>query len=351
VASGDAERLEAFIGSAKAGGVADAFIVDLLKQNGWSERRIYRAFSSYYERALGVAVPGRGERVEYANDAFMYLLAFLALTAWAFSLGYLFDALIDRWFPSSLDASYFAQSFRETVAGELATIIIAFPLFFFVSRSIIRGIAARPEAADSGVRKWLTYLALVVTAVALIGDGIWFLYAFLTGDLTIRFVLKALVLFAIAGAIFSYYLSTVRGPAVAGLRDRSYGAAAGGVVAIALVIGFLGIGTPQFERELAFDAARVADLRALATGLHDNFGTAEQPARPVTAPRSFAPAEISSADTTDPETHKGFEYRVLGGPFYELCATFDESDTDAADEPFTHPPGRTCFKLDIRKDY
>jgi len=72
----DSERLEAFIAAAKARGVSDEFAVALLRQNGWSERRIYQAFSTYYERVLGTPLPSRGGRVEYAGEAFLYLLAF-----------------------------------------------------------------------------------------------------------------------------------------------------------------------------------------------------------------------------------------------------------------------------------
>jgi len=80
--SGDAERLDDFIAAAKARGVSDEFAVTLLKQNGWSERRIYAAFSAYYERQLGAPVPSRGARLEYASEAFLYLLAFISLSFW-----------------------------------------------------------------------------------------------------------------------------------------------------------------------------------------------------------------------------------------------------------------------------
>jgi len=47
------DDLSGFIQAAKdRGGVADAFIVELLRQKGWAERHVYRAFSKYYAQTL-----------------------------------------------------------------------------------------------------------------------------------------------------------------------------------------------------------------------------------------------------------------------------------------------------------
>lgn len=58
----------------------------------------------------------------------------------------------------------------------------------------------------SRVRKWLTYLTLVITACTLIGDAIGLVYNFLSGDLTTRLALKLMVIAAIAGVIFVYFI-------------------------------------------------------------------------------------------------------------------------------------------------
>lgn len=72
---------------AKAQGVADEFIVALLKNTGWSERRIFATFIEYYEATLGEPVPSRGGPIEYARDAFFYLLTFITLGWWTIALG------------------------------------------------------------------------------------------------------------------------------------------------------------------------------------------------------------------------------------------------------------------------
>jgi hypothetical protein len=339
---GERERLGAFIDAAKARNVADDFIVALLKHKGWSERRIYTAFAAHYERALGAPLPERGARIEYASDAFLYLLAFISLGSWAFAAGYVFDALIDRRIPSGLDSPYAAASFRSEVAGELATIIVALPIFAWVSRTISSGIARRPERADSGVRKWLTYIALVVTAMCLIGDGIWFLTTFLTGDLSLRFVLKTVVLLVLAGSIFTYYLSAVRGDAVAPRRDRAYAALGLALGCLALALGFFDFGTPAHARAVALDDRRVSDLVTIGERIHNDWRQKHRKA----APPNLGGLDILPDDLVDPETRIPYEYHALKGTTFQLCASFAQSEVPPSNPSYKHGAGRTCFTRD-----
>jgi hypothetical protein len=207
-----ADPLGGFIQTAKERGLPDDALVPLLKQNGWSERRVYRSLSSYYAAALGVAPPSRGGRGVDARDAFLYLLNFITLGFWVVALGELFTILIDRRFPDPATANY-GPDLLHQIAWQLATIIVAFPCFVIIVRLIAGEIARRPEAADSGIRAWLTYIALVVAAVSVLTDAIWVLDAFLTGALTIRFVLDSVVVIGLGSGVFTYYLATLRQPA------------------------------------------------------------------------------------------------------------------------------------------
>ena len=209
-----ASDLDAFVGVAKTKGVPDDALVPLLRQNGWSERRVYRALTDYYGSSLGIAPPSRSGPAENARDGFAYLVLFMTLGTWATALGQIFYNLIDRKFADrAYDYPYYAsQSFFHEMAWQLAALIVAFPVFFFVQRSIEQHLKARPESADSGVRKWLTYIALVIAASICIGDAIWFLQGLLTGEVTIRFVLRVVTLLTIGGGIFAYYLSGIQRP-------------------------------------------------------------------------------------------------------------------------------------------
>lgn len=140
-------HLQEFIRAAKANGASDEFILKLLGQKGWSEEKILSAFEVHYELATGIAVPVRGRRAEAARDAFLYLLSFITLGTWTVALGWAFFTLIDLRFPDPLsfrypepDASSGAQ-----LANYAAAMLVALPLFLFVTSIIARQTRDNPE--------------------------------------------------------------------------------------------------------------------------------------------------------------------------------------------------------------
>lgn len=338
--SSEGEKLVQFIEAAKARGAGDQFLVSLLRQQGWPERRIFAAFSAFYQRATGMAVPSRASRAEAARDAFLYVLAFVTLGICAVALVWLAYALIDRAVPSPLDAAYYnGYSFRQSVAGQLASLIVAFPIFILVSQAILRETRQRPESLDSGVRKWLTYIALAIASVCLLGDGVWFLQQFLLGDLTLRFAAKALVLFAVAGAILWYYLGSVRQGGGSPARDRLFGWIAAATVALAVALGFTGVGTPAWERSVQLDQTRVSNLRSVASAVEDAYSKTKR--LPAAIPH------VAGDSARDPVTREIYAYEPARGSQYTLCATFQTVDNgEPGSEFWKHPAGRQCFALD-----
>ena len=210
------EDLDDFVRAAKAKAVPDDALVALLRQNGWSERRIYRSLGAYYGDVLGMQPPSRSGRAQYARDAFYYMLTFITLGFWTIALGQLFYTLIDRRFPSPAgpySGRGYSGSLVSEIAWQLATILVAYPCFMLVGRLIARENARRPDAVESGVRAWITYVALVIAAIFVLMDAIWFLNALLRGELTVKFVLDSLVLLGLGGGVFAYYLNGLRQPA------------------------------------------------------------------------------------------------------------------------------------------
>ncbi len=203
-------ELAAFLEAAKAKGASDEFLVRLFDEHGWPEKKIYRALGGYYERVTGITIPARaGGAGENAKDAFLYLLSFSALGTWSVGLGSLLFTLLDIWLPGTA-AQRMPRSPSYDISQSLASIIVAFPVYLLLMRSIVRDLAAHPGKYESAVRKWLTYIALFLASAIVMGDLITFLAFFLRGDLTLRFVLKVLTVLVIAGGIFWYYLATLK---------------------------------------------------------------------------------------------------------------------------------------------
>ena len=206
----------------------------------------------------------------------------------------------------------------------------------WVSRSIAKRLMVHPEAADSGVRAWLTYVALTVAAVIALGDTVYFVAAFLHGDITVRLVLKTAVILLITGGIISYYISAMRGAALSPVRDRAYATAAILSVMAGLGFGFFDTGSPQYQHSVALDERRISDLNSLRIQLND--------AKPLPRSLDGLPSlQYSGSSRTDPTTNRPYEYTRTGKKSFTLCATFDTADNSRTDG-FNHPAGRACFK-------
>ncbi|MGA8575116.1 MAG: DUF5671 domain-containing protein [Candidatus Cybelea sp.] len=204
------ESLSAFLTTAKGHGISDETLVGMLRQNGWSERRIYRALSEHYASVLGVAVPSRAQTAESARDAFLYLLNFITLGFWTVALWQIWNDLVERWFPDAFSTQ--VGTLREDIAWQVGFIVVAFPIFAIVHSLIGKELARRPELYYSAVRRWLTYVALILAAIAVVFDAAFTIHAWIVGQLTTRFLLDAIGLIVLGGGVFTYYLVTMDPP-------------------------------------------------------------------------------------------------------------------------------------------
>jgi len=203
------DRLREFIETSKRQGITDEALVGLLRGRGWPEEDAYRALADHYEAQSGLQVPVY-KRSGSAKDAFLYLLSFSTLGVWTFAVGSVMFTLIDRWIKDPVSPVMYYGSATYQIANALASLIVAFPTYILVMRYIVREIEAHPEKLESPVRKWLTYIALLIAAGVVIGDLITLLEYFLRGELTTRFVAKVAVVLVIASGVFSYYLGSLQ---------------------------------------------------------------------------------------------------------------------------------------------
>jgi hypothetical protein len=203
--------LQQFLDAARRQGATDEILVGLLRGRGWPEEDIHRALADDYEGRSGLRVPAY-KRSGSAKDAFLYLLGFSTLATWTIGLGSVMFTLIDRWIKDPLSPTnynYDPGGYYQ-IAGSLASIIVAFPVYLLVMGYVIQEVESHPEKLESAVRKWLTYLALLIAAGVVVGDLITFLAYFLRGELTPRFVAKVAVVLVIAGGIFWYYMGALQ---------------------------------------------------------------------------------------------------------------------------------------------
>lgn len=133
------------------------------------------------------------------------------------------------------------------------------------------------------------------------------------------------------------------------------------VVIAVLIFGFLKIGSPAHQRDLASDNRRVNDLSSLAQEIYNVVNPPLRHNQTSTIVRALPETldelpQIYTKNPRDPVTGEPYEYRPLEGNKYELCATFateavEEKNTDYYGPRIfkTHPAGRHCFTLDASK--
>jgi len=198
------EEARDFVRDSLAKGQSRESIEKALLDAGWPPAQVKRALGSYADTGFAIPVPRPHTQLS-ARHAFVYLLLFSVLLVVAVQLGNLLFQLIDIGFSDPLDNQYAVSGRQSAIRWAVASLVVAFPLFLFLSNAVGREIKRNPAMRLSGVRRWLTYIALFVAATILMGDLISLIFRFLEGDLSTRFVLKSLTVGMIAGGIFGYY--------------------------------------------------------------------------------------------------------------------------------------------------
>ena len=202
----DAE-LKTFVRDALGRGTGRDDIAAVLAKAGWPDADIRKALAAFADIPFAVPVP-RAQPYLSAREAFLYLVLFSTLYYSAWHAGSLIFDLINVAFPDPAFDRYRGTDF--SIRWSLASLIVAFPVFLYLSRVTSREIARDPSKRGSKVRRWLTYLTLFASATAIICDLVTLVYNALGGDLTTRFLLKVLTVAVIAGLIFGYYLRDLR---------------------------------------------------------------------------------------------------------------------------------------------
>ncbi len=347
-------ELRQFIKESLERGLEREAIRDVLLEAGWQERELRGALAAFAEVDFPVAVP-RPRPYVHAREAFLYLISFIALAVSAFSFGAILFGLIDYTFSDALNRYPAYSSGAQATA--VAAVIVAFPLYLLLMRRLAAAGAADPERRQSLVRRWLTYLTLVVGAAIILGDIITLLASLLTGDPTVNFLLKVSAVLFIVCPISGYYLWDMQraedqgGVAAARAAPalRALVIAVTLLVAVAVSYSMFLIGTPWQQRDLRLDQERINNLQDISRNI-DTFlelnGEMPSDLSELAGPR------YRVESITDPDTGEPYEYRVTAERDYELCAVFatDSSQRRGDDRPFSesvweHGEGRMCFEL------
>jgi len=207
-----------FVRDSLGRGLSRTQIESVLLRAGWDGDQVKGAVAGFADLDFPVPVP-RPKPYLTAREAFMYVVLFSTLYVSAFNFGSLLFDFINQAFPDPAtrgSAGYALQAMRWSISS----LVVAFPVFLFVSRFINRTIQVDSRKRGSKVRFNLTYLTLFLAGSCLSCDVIVLVYNVLGGELTIRFVTKVAAVAIIAGPIFGYYLWDLRRDEVTAGGDR-----------------------------------------------------------------------------------------------------------------------------------
>lgn len=233
----------------------------------------------------------------------------------AFLLVLLFN-IINLLYPDAVDSYWQIEASSEGVRLGIAMLLVFFPTYLILTRKVNNVRREESNSTYSGFTKWLVYLSLLIGGGVLLGDLVAIILAFLNGEITTRFILKAGVLLVVVGAAFYYYLQDARGYWLA--REKMsvyYAGAMSTVVFLSLVLGFNHIETPTQVREMKLDETQVMDLQNIQYRIEDYARIND------TLPATIEELYVGVETPVAPEDREAYSYKITEKGF-ELCATF-----------------------------
>ena len=290
-----------------------------------------------------------------AKDVFSYLLAIVTLYVGVISFITLYFQYINVKFPDVLNFYYPAA--LEIIRVSMASLIVVWPVFILISWMIYRDLKNQPTKIDIAIRKWLLYLTLFITSITIIVDLITLVNYFLNGEITIRFILKVLVVLVVAAAVFAYYLWDLRRDTAGKTKlPRNVGIVTILIALGTIILGFVFVGSPASQRLVRMDSQRVEDLAEIQYEMINYYSLKQE------LPETLSDLNNSISGfvaPTDPEDQSEYQYQIISDLEFELCATFATESTDSSvqsramyygersTENWSHQIGYTCFTRTI----
>ncbi len=285
--------------------------------------------------------------------------AFITLFTSISGLITLLFGIINMNFPDAAEGYWGYESAQSTVRYAIALLVVFFPAFVFLTRKVNQ--ARRNESSlYHSLTRWVLYIALLIGGLVLLGDLVAVILTFLNGELTTRFLLKALtILVVVGGAMYYYWQDSKEYWKTREQQSIMIGGVVAVVVIASIVYGYTRIDSPQVVRESRIDQQQLVDLQDMQWRIEAFHAENEE------LPERIEEVYNDGIDMpVAPEERAAYEYEVTGDLSYELCATFasatPESERmmskpmfDPAYNPnnynWEHDEGKKCFERTVVK--
>ncbi len=294
---------------------------------------------------------------DHAKHAFFYLIAFFALGFVATAIGQVIFQLINHTFVETT-SSYPGDYIQSILRFAISALIISAPIYYLATRKINSDLAKGQLDPDSAIRKWLTYIAIFIAVAVAIGDLITTLNSFLSGEITLKFSLKAATIFAIVGSFGVYYFFDLkRKNFTRDLTIRTFGIGFLVVVFACLAVAFSLLDSPARARALREDADRIGELQQISWAVTELYNL--NSALPQNLDALTADGKLNEDVLLDPVSGQKYEFTIIDSSNYKLCANFELATPEGGDYSYLdpawqHAAGQACFAVSLsgnQKDY
>ena len=289
-----------------------------------------------------------------AKFAFFYALSLISLVFVTTSVGTIVFQLINKFIE---EITFHSSYSLPAVRFALASLLVAAPVYFFSVWRINLNISKNNLPLESGIRKWLSYFILLVSSVVLLGYLIGVFYSFLDGELTTRFLLKALTVFVIAGFVIWYYLHDILRSSVK--VDKTIKSLFWVGVLVSIVsfgFGLSFIESPTTTRLKREDGVIANNLSSVENGINRYYEDNDVLPSKLDNLLDESNIYLIEDNLINPVTKEKFSYRVISADKFELCTTFNLSNKEKSSEEssaylyrgdFIHDEGENCFERTI----
>ncbi len=295
------------------------------------------------------------------KDFFLQLAVFVSMYVSVVTLLILLFEYINIFFPDEFIR--YTGSYSGAMRFSIASLIVVFPIFIFLTRILNQDFRKNPEKRESGIHRWLIFLTLFVAGLTLVIDFIALINIFLNGDITARFVFKSATVLIVIGGAFAYYFYDIKGKWWKNEKlSKNIGWVISSIVLVSVFSGFFIIGSPQSQRLLRFDQAKINDLSNIQWQIVQYWQQKKK-----------LPQNLSNLNDSilgfriprDKQNDEEYSYKTLEILTFELCATFNLESKKEWDpqrsEPssiyfgskqnnWQHKKGYQCFERKIDPD-
>lgn len=200
-------RLLSFVENAVRNGAKAEEISATLAEAGWDANEIKTAVESFSGVKFNTPVPRKRSSL-FARDFAFYLFLFATLYAAIFGTINLTFNILDYSLPYAGEDRF--ARLADSIRFWAAYSVVFVPVYMAMAWLAERRRKDDPTCPLSTSRQWLTYLTLLLAGLTALGDIVALIDGYLSGEASLRFYLKVVIVGCVAGAVLLFYLRDIR---------------------------------------------------------------------------------------------------------------------------------------------